>query len=70
MAVTIATRRNLLSGGMLHRSIHPFARHQAPSHARRVPFEAASLISFPTIGFPDMLGKPYNDTRVPNYVSF
>jgi len=69
MAVTNATRGNLLSGGMLSGSIHPFVRSQAVSPAGQGALQAASLIAFLTIGFPDMLGKPYNDPRVPIYVS-
>jgi hypothetical protein len=68
MAVTNATRWNLLSGGMLSGSIHPFARSQAVSRAGQGALQAASQVPFRTIGFPDMLGKTYNEPQVAIYV--
>jgi hypothetical protein len=67
MAVTSTTCRNLVSNGVLPGSIHPFLRSQPHSRAGQDPSEAASLASFLTIGFPDLLGKPYNDTWVSNH---
>ncbi|MFZ0962228.1 MAG: hypothetical protein WAO35_15115 [Terriglobia bacterium] len=68
MAVTNMTRWNPIFSGMLPMNIHPFVPVKGLSRARQVHFEAPCLIFFITIGFHDMLGKPYNDIRVPNYV--
>jgi hypothetical protein len=47
--------------------VRPFERSQNPFGAGQVPYETAWLISFITIGFPDMLGKPYNNKRLLDY---